>query len=147
MVQPLLLPVRRPFVAICGYGADDAGFVREVQTAKLTVFLYGLVSLFFEDCASLVMNLVCRSKPFGGGLDLYSTAYPHIHRQTKNRIRGELMQVYVEIPEDVDDGGMKGKPKPRKQEIAEDDNLIIAGLRYGLSARGSRGPDHAVLLK
>jgi hypothetical protein len=57
------------------------------------------------------------------------------------------MQVYVEIPKDVDDGGMKGKLKPRKQEITEDDNLIIAGLRYGLSARGSRGPDHAVLLK
>jgi hypothetical protein len=57
------------------------------------------------------------------------------------------MQVYVEILEDVDDGGMKGKPKSRKQEIAKDDNLIIAGLRHGLSARGSRGPDHAVLLK
>jgi hypothetical protein len=56
------------------------------------------------------------------------------------------MQVYVEIPKDVDDGGM-GKPKPRKQEIAKDDNLIIAGFRYGLSARCSRGPDHAVLLK
>jgi hypothetical protein len=58
-----------------------------------------------------------------------------------------LTQVYFEISEDVDDGGMKGKPKPRKQEIAEDDNLIIVGLRYGLLARGSRGPDHAVLLK
>jgi hypothetical protein len=57
------------------------------------------------------------------------------------------MQVYVEIPEDVDDGGMKGKPKFRKQEITKDDNLIIAGFRYGLSARCSRGPDHVVLLK
>jgi hypothetical protein len=57
------------------------------------------------------------------------------------------VQVYVEIPEDVDDGGMKGEPKPRKQEIAEDNNLIITGLRYGLSARGSRGLDHAVPLK
>jgi hypothetical protein len=57
------------------------------------------------------------------------------------------MQVYVEIPEDVDDGGMKGKSKPRKQEIAKDDNLIITGLRHSLSARGSCGPDHAVLLK
>jgi hypothetical protein len=147
MVQPLLLPVRRPFVAICGYGADDAGLVREVQTAKLIVFLYSLVSLFFEDSASLMMNLVCRSKPFGRGLDLRNAAYPHIHRQAKNRIGGELMQLYVEIPEDVNDGGMTGKPKSCKQEIAEDDNLIIVGLRHDLSARGSRGPDHAVLLK
>jgi hypothetical protein len=38
------------------------------------------------------------------------------------------MQVYVEISEDVDDGGMKGKSKPRKKEITEDDNLIIAGF-------------------
>jgi hypothetical protein len=147
MVQPLLLPVRRPFIAICSYRADNTRFVREIQTAKLTVFLYSLVSLFFEDSASLVMNLVCRSKPIGRGLDLRSTTYPHIHRQAKNRIGGELTQVYFEISEDVDNGGMKGKPKPRKQEIAEDDNLIIVGLRYGLLARGSRGPDHAVLLK
>jgi hypothetical protein len=74
MVQPLLLPVRRPFVAICSYEADDVGLVREVQTAKLTIFLYSLVSLFFKDSASLMMNLVCRSKPFGRGLDLRSTA-------------------------------------------------------------------------
>jgi hypothetical protein len=57
------------------------------------------------------------------------------------------MKIYVKIPEDVDDGWMKGKPKSRKQEIAKDDNLIIAGLRHSLSARGSRGPDHAVFLK
>jgi hypothetical protein len=44
------------------------------------------------------------------------------------------MQVYVEIPEDVDDGRMKGEPKSRKQEIAKDDNLIIAGLRHSISA-------------
>jgi hypothetical protein len=57
------------------------------------------------------------------------------------------MQVYVEIPEDVADGRMKGEPKSRKQEIPKDDNLIITGLRHSLSARGSRSPDHAVLLK
>jgi hypothetical protein len=57
------------------------------------------------------------------------------------------MQVYVEVPEDVDDGCMKGESKPRKQEIAKDDNLIVTGLRHSLSAGGSRGPDHAVLLK
>jgi hypothetical protein len=38
------------------------------------------------------------------------------------------MQVYVEISEVVDEGGMKGKPKPRKKEITEDDKLIIAGF-------------------
>jgi hypothetical protein len=104
MVQPLLSPVRRPFVAICGDRADDAGFIREVQTSKLIVFLHSLVSLFFEDSALLMVNLVCGSKPFGRGLDLRSTTYPHIYRQAKNRIGGELMQVYVKIPEDVDDG-------------------------------------------
>jgi hypothetical protein len=55
------------------------------------------------------------------------------------------MKIYVKIPEDVDDGWMKGEPKSRKQDIAKDDNLIIAGLRHNLSAKGSRGPDHAVL--
>jgi hypothetical protein len=57
------------------------------------------------------------------------------------------MQVYVEVPEDIDDGGVKGEPKPRKQQIPEDDNLIVARLRYGLPARGSCGPNHVVLLK
>jgi hypothetical protein len=58
VVQPLLLPIQRPLVAVCGHGADDAGLVREVQAAKLAVFLYSLVPLFFEDCALLVMHLV-----------------------------------------------------------------------------------------
>jgi hypothetical protein len=93
------------------------------------------------------MDLMRRSKPFSGGLDLRSTAYPHVYRQAKNCIGGELMQVHVEVPEDVDNGRMKGEPKPRKQEIAKDDNLIVTRLRHSLSARGSRGPDHAVLLK
>jgi hypothetical protein len=57
------------------------------------------------------------------------------------------VQVYVEVPEDIDDGGVKGGPKPRKQEIPEDDDLIVVRLRYGLPARGSGGPNHAVLLK
>jgi hypothetical protein len=57
------------------------------------------------------------------------------------------MQVYVEVPEDVDDGWIKGEPKPGKQEITKDDNLVVTRLRHSLSARGSRGPDHAVLLK
>jgi hypothetical protein len=57
------------------------------------------------------------------------------------------VQVYVEVPEDIDDGGVKGEPKPRKQEIPEDDDLIVARLRYGLPAWGSSGPNHAVLLK
>jgi hypothetical protein len=58
-----------------------------------------------------------------------------------------LVQVYVEVAEDIDDGRVKGEPKPRKQEIPEDDDLIVARLRYGLPARGSRGPNHAVPLK
>jgi hypothetical protein len=57
------------------------------------------------------------------------------------------MKIYAKIPEDVDDGWMKGKPKSLKQEIAKDDDLIIVGLRHSLSARGSRSHDHAVLLK
>jgi hypothetical protein len=57
------------------------------------------------------------------------------------------MQVYVEVPKDIDDSRVKGEPKPRKQQILEDDDLIAARLRYGLSVRGSRGPNHAVLLK
>jgi hypothetical protein len=46
MVQPVLLPIRRPLVAVCGHRADDARLVREVQTAELTVFLHGIVPLF-----------------------------------------------------------------------------------------------------
>jgi hypothetical protein len=57
------------------------------------------------------------------------------------------VQVYVEVPEDIDDGEVKGEPKPRKQKIPEDDKLIVARLRYSLPARGSCGPNHAVLLK
>jgi hypothetical protein len=86
VVQPLLLPVRRPFVAVRGHRADNAGLVREVQAAKLAVLLHSLVPLFFKNRASLMMDLVCRSKPFGGGLDLHSTADPHVYRQAKNCI-------------------------------------------------------------
>jgi hypothetical protein len=57
------------------------------------------------------------------------------------------MKIYVEIPEDVDGGWMKEKLKSRKQETAKDDNLIIVGFQHSLSAKDSRGPDHAVLLK
>jgi hypothetical protein len=113
----------------------------------LAILLDSLTSFLFEDCPALVMNLMRCGKPLGGGLDLHGAAYPHVHRQPKNCIGGELVQVNVEVPKDIDDGGMKGEPKPRKQEIPEDDDLIVARLRYGLPARGSGGPDHAVLLK
>jgi hypothetical protein len=43
------------------------------------------------------------------------------------------MQVHVEVPEDVDNGRMKGESKPRKQEIAKDDNLIVT--RFGTVSR------------
>jgi hypothetical protein len=56
-----------------------------------------------------------------------------------------LVQVDVEVPKDVDDGGVEGKPKPRVQEIAEDDDLVVARPRYSLTARGLAGPYHAVL--
>jgi hypothetical protein len=89
VIQPVLLPVLRPFVGICGYGADNAGSVREIETAKLAVLLHRLIPLFFEDRGALVMNLMHRSKPFGGGLDLRGAAYPHmvrhIHIYTDNR--------------------------------------------------------------
>jgi hypothetical protein len=113
----------------------------------LAVLLDRLTFFLFEDCPTLVVDLMRRSKPLGGGLDLRGAAYPHVHRQPKNNIGGELVQVYVEVPEDIDDGGVKGEPKPRKQEIPEDDDLIVARLRYGLPAWGSSGPNHAVLLK
>jgi hypothetical protein len=109
----VLLLVRRPLVAICGYGTDNAGFVGKIQTAKLAVLLDRLTP-FFEDCAALVMNLMRRSKPFGGRFDLRGAAYPHIHRQPKNRVGRELVQVYVEILEDIDDDGMKGEPESRE---------------------------------
>jgi hypothetical protein len=57
------------------------------------------------------------------------------------------MQIYVELPEDVDDGWMKGKPKPSEQEIAKDDNFILAGLQHDFPTGSPRGTDHAVLLK
>jgi hypothetical protein len=55
------------------------------------------------------------------------------------------VQVDVEVPKDVDDGGVQGKPKTRVQQVAEDDDLVVARSRYSLPARGSAGPDHAVL--
>jgi hypothetical protein len=55
------------------------------------------------------------------------------------------VQVDVEVPKDVDDGGVEGKPKPRVQEITEDDDLVVMRPRYSLPARGSAGPNHAVL--
>jgi hypothetical protein len=58
----------------------------------------------FKDRAPLVMDLVRRSKPFGGRFDLRGATYPHIHQQTQDGIGGELMQIYVEVPEDVDNG-------------------------------------------
>jgi hypothetical protein len=57
------------------------------------------------------------------------------------------MKVYVEVPEDVDNGWVKGKPKPSKQEIAKDDNFILVGFRHGFSTGSPRGTDHAVLLE
>jgi hypothetical protein len=38
------------------------------------------------------------------------------------------MQIDVEIPEDIDNSGMKGKPKSDKQQIPKDDNLILLSL-------------------
>jgi hypothetical protein len=40
------------------------------------------------------------------------------------------VQVDDEIPKDVDDGGVQGKPKPRVQQVAEDDDLVVARPRY-----------------
>jgi hypothetical protein len=57
------------------------------------------------------------------------------------------MKIYVEVTEDVDNSWVKGKPKPTEQEIAKDDNFIIAGFRYGFSTGRPRGTDHSVLLK
>jgi hypothetical protein len=71
----------------------------------LAVLLDSLTSFLFEDCPVLVVNLMRCSKPLGGGLDLHGAAYPHVHRQLKNCVGGELVQVNVEVPEDIDDGG------------------------------------------
>jgi hypothetical protein len=89
VVEPVLLPVRRPLVAIGGHGAHHTGLVGEIQTTKLAVLLDRLTSFFFEDCPALVVDLMRRSKPLGGGLDLRGAAYPHVHRQPKNCIGGE----------------------------------------------------------
>jgi hypothetical protein len=51
----------------------------------------------------------------------------------------------VEVPKDVDDDVVEGKPKPSVQEIAEDDDLVIVWPRYSLPARGSASPNHVVL--
>jgi hypothetical protein len=83
----------------------------------LAVLLDRLASFFFEDRPALVVDLMRRSKPLGRGLDLRGAAYPHVHRQPKDRVGGELVQVYVEVPEDVDDDGVKGETKPREQQL------------------------------
>jgi hypothetical protein len=63
------------------------------------------------------MDLMRRSKTFGGRLDLRSPAYPHIHRKAHDGVGGELMQIDVEIPEDVDNSRMKGGTEA--QQIAD----------------------------
>jgi hypothetical protein len=57
VVEPMLLPVRRPLVAIGGHGAHHAGLVGEIQIAKLAVLLDRL-TFFFEDCPALVVHLM-----------------------------------------------------------------------------------------
>jgi hypothetical protein len=91
VVEPVLLPVRRTLVLVGGHGAHHAGFVRKIQTAKLTIFLHRLIPLFFKDRPSLVMDLMHRSKPLGRRLDLRGAAYPHVHRHTKDCVGGELV--------------------------------------------------------
>jgi NAD(P)H-nitrite reductase large subunit len=58
-----------------------------------------------------VMDLMRRSKPLSRRLDLRGAAYPHVHRQTKNCVGSELVKVGVEVPQNIDDGGVKGKPR------------------------------------
>jgi hypothetical protein len=103
VVQLVLLPIRRPLVPICGHGADNSDFVREVQAAKLAVLLHGVVPLLFVDGATLVVDLVRRSKTLGGRFDLRGTTNPHIHREAQDGVGGKLMQIDVEVAEDVDD--------------------------------------------
>jgi hypothetical protein len=57
------------------------------------------------------------------------------------------MKIYVEVTEDVDNGWVKGKPKPSEHEIAKDENFIIAGIRHGFFTGSPRGTDHVVLLE
>jgi hypothetical protein len=57
------------------------------------------------------------------------------------------MQIYVEIPEDIDNSWMKGELKPNKQQILKDNNFILLGLQPDLPSRSPRCPDHAVFLK
>jgi hypothetical protein len=81
------------------------------------------------------MHLMRRSEPLGGRLDLCGPTYPHVHRQTKDSVRRKLVQVDIEIPKDVDGGGVQGKPKPRVQQVAEDDDLVVARPRYSFPPR------------
>jgi hypothetical protein len=57
------------------------------------------------------------------------------------------MQIDVEIPEDIDNSGMKGKPKPDKQQIPKDDNLILLRPQHNLFSESPQCPNHPVLLQ
>jgi hypothetical protein len=45
-------------------------------------------------------------------LDLRGATYPHVYRQAEDRIGSELMKIYVEVSEDVDNGWVKGNRSP-----------------------------------
>jgi hypothetical protein len=130
-----------------GHGADNTGLVREVQAAELAVLLHGVVPFLFENSATLMMHLMRQSETVSRMLDLGSSSYPRIHRKAQDEVGCELMQIHVEIPEDIDKRGMKGKPKAGKQQIPKDNNLILPRLRHGLSPGSPHYPDHPVLLQ
>jgi hypothetical protein len=58
MIHPVSLPIRRPLVTICSYGADHAKFIGEVQGPKLGVVLHGVIALLFKDGAVVMVYFV-----------------------------------------------------------------------------------------
>jgi hypothetical protein len=65
VVQPVLLPIRRPLVVVRGHRANNTGLVREVQAAELAVLLHGVVPFLFENSVALMMDLMRQSETFG----------------------------------------------------------------------------------
>jgi hypothetical protein len=61
----VLLPIRRPFIAVHRHRADNTGLVREVQAAEPAVLLHGVVPFLFENGAALMMDLMRRRETFG----------------------------------------------------------------------------------
>jgi hypothetical protein len=98
----------------------------------LAVPFHGAITLFYEYGTTLVVDLMRRGEPFDRWFNLGGSTYPHVHQEAQDSFGSKLMKVDVKIPEDVHNGRVKGKPKSSIQQISENGNLILLGLRHGL---------------